>query len=125
MVDVKESSCVQVKAESDECQRLRALKSLPVWTTAASLVPSADEVSAKTLIEPAGELVQTSDTSVQVAPVSVDIKMEPELKEAATCLVASSDMVRKSRFTWPVHASVQVPPVSVDVQIHGVGCGPL
>ena len=86
----------------------------PPPTTAASLVPSLDEVMDLQPFVPPTEV-----SSVHVVPESVEVQMFPPLATAAS-LVPSLDEVMDSQFLYPNPMkvfSVHVAPESVEVQM--------
>ena len=83
----------------------------PFRTTAASLVPSLDEV-----MEYQDFALPVGVFSVHVAPESVEVQMFPPLTTAAS-LVPSLDEVMEYQY-WPFPPRVHVAPESVEVQMY-------
>ena len=83
----------------------------PPPTTAASLVPSLDEVMDLQPFVPPTEV-----SSVHVVPESVEVQMFPPLTTAAS-LVPSLDEVMEYQY-WPFPPRVHVAPESVEVQMY-------
>ena len=85
----------------------------PPFTVAASFVPSAEEV-----IPPQSFVPPVMVTSVQVAPLSLEVQMLPLYTAAASFVPSAEEVIHFHIFLAPIEVtSVQVLPLSLEVHM--------
>ena len=86
---------------------------IALFTTAASLVPSLDEVMEYQFL-----VLPTEVSSVHVAPESVEVQMFPLLTTAASLAPSLDEVMETQPLVLPTEVfSVHVAPESVEVQM--------
>ena len=89
---------------------LLEVHTLPLYATAASFVPSAEEVIAYHLF--------VAPTVVQVAPLLLEVHMLPSYTAAASFVPSSEEVIPYHCFVAPTEVSfVQVAPLSLEVHM--------